>query len=313
MGVRVLITQGDPSGIGPEVIVKAVRNLNKKERDNILLVGDRDIFIKAGWNSNLCSIIPTEVFGFRLIKSTSNAFSGKLSFKSLDVALKILESKRADALVTAPISKKSWDMAGIKYPGHTEYFRKKFGKDLLMCFNKDKMNFALLTEHIPLKDVSRYVTQHNIKLKITLLKEMISFFNFSKNPIILVAGLNPHCGDGGVIGMEEKKYIIPAIRAMKKSGVKVFGPYNPDDIFEKYFKMKANGAIFMYHEQLIPLLKVISKKNDIVHITWGLDFIRTSPAHGTAFDIAWKNIADETSMYKAIKTAMMLIRRKNSF
>jgi len=122
----------------------------------------------------------------------------------------------------------------------------------------------------------------------------------------MVAGLNPHCGDNGVIGQEEFREIIPAIREINKAGINVFGPYNSDDILKKYSDKKAIGGFFMYHDQLIPLLKFLGDKNDIVHITWGLDFVRTSPAHGTAFDIAYKNTADETSMYEAIRAAMYM-------
>ncbi len=123
------------------------------------------------------------------------------------------------------------------------------------------------------------------------------------NKKILITGINPHCGEGGIIGNEEEKVIKPVIKNLRKKGFFIEGPFNSDDILKKYLERKAGGALFIYHDQLIPLLKFLDKKNNIVHLTWGLGFIRTSPTHGTAFDIAGKGLADETSMFEAIKEA----------
>ncbi|MBP7795914.1 MAG: 4-hydroxythreonine-4-phosphate dehydrogenase PdxA [Elusimicrobiales bacterium] len=305
--MSILITQGDASGIGPEITVRALRRFSEKDRRKIVLVGSKAVFMENGWDSNLCSLIETSVSNFKLVKGKENVFSGRLSFKVFETAVKLAEKKKIDAIVTAPISKKAWALAGIKYVGHTDYLRDRFKKELLMCFKKGEINTALLTEHVALRDVSRFVKKNNIISKLKLFKSMTDAF--ACNSQLMVAGLNPHCGDDGVIGKEEVKEIIPAIRATNKAGVDVIGPYNPDDLLKKYNNKKAGGGFFMYHDQLIPLLKFLNNKNDIVHITWGLDFVRTSPAHGTAFDIAYKNTADETSMYEAIKIAMDMVSK----
>lgn len=302
--MKILITSGDPKGIGPEVIIKAIKKLDHIKRKDIILIGELSSFKKAGWNSNTVKLIP---LAFVDEKKMDDYTAGLISFKAIQLALKLIRSKKSNGIVTGPISKKNWDIAGIKYKGHTEYFRSIFKKDLLMCFSKRHINTALLTEHIPLKDVSKHITRDAIISKAMMFRDMIKIKEKRIN--ILFAGLNPHCGDGGVIGREEIKEIIPAINYLKKY-MEVSGPFNPSDIFKNYEKLNATGAFFFYHDQLLSLIKMIDKKNDVVHITWGLDFVRTSPAHGTAFDIAGKNIADETSMLKAIEMAFDLLEKK---
>lgn len=302
----VAITIGDPSGIGPEIIVKSLRKLSPKLREKIILIGDKKIFLKAGWNENLSSILEIYVPDFKLIKSKPNSFSGKLSFKAFELGVRLLKNRKISALITAPISKKSWDLAQIKYIGHTDYLRDFLKEDFLMAFKKGNINAGLLTEHIPLKNVSDYVNVENIFLKMKLLIKMSGKFNKAKK--FIIAGLNPHCGDGGVIGNEEIKHIIPAIKKLSKKELKIFGPYSADNAIRKYIEFRADGALFMYHDQLISTLKLIDNKNNIVHISFNEKFIRTSPTHGTAFDIAWKNIADESSMLNSVKLTFELLK-----
>lgn len=302
----VAITIGDPSGIGPEIIVKSLRKISLKLREKIILIGDKKIFLKAGWNSNLSSILEIYVPGFKLIKSKPNSFSGKLSFKAFELGVKLLKNRKISALITAPISKKSWALAQIKYIGHSDYLRDFLKEDFLMAFKKGNINSALLTEHTPLKEVSDYISIKNILLKMKLLIKMSGKFNKARR--FIITGLNPHCGDGGVIGDEEIKYIIPAIKKLSKKGLNIFGPYSAADAIKKYIEFNADGALFMYHDQLISSLKLIDNKNDIVHISFNERFIRTSPAHGTAFDIAWQNIADESSMLNSINLTFELLK-----
>lgn len=302
--MKVLITQGDPKGIGPEVIVKALKRLPLDKRRKIILIGDKKTFERFGWNSNLCPLIALSYLKPHRKKEMSFKEAGEISFKALELSIKLIGKNKKLALVTAPISKKSWNIAGIKYLGHTDYFRKRFKKELLMCFSKQNINTALITEHIPLKEVHKHIKKRNILSKSLIFLDMIK--KEKRKPKILFAGLNPHCGETGLLGKEEISELIPAINFLKKKGIKAKGPFNPEDIFSIYNKDKAAGAIFMYHDQLIPLIKTINKINDIVHITWGLGFIRTSPTHGTAFDISGRNIADETSMLNAIEKAISL-------
>lgn len=299
----VLITQGDHIGIGPEVTVKALKAIQPDLRKNIIVVGSREVFLKVGWDSNLVSLFPVEITGI----SDPEKKSAVLSFKSLNTAVKLIKKGLADAVVTSPVSKKNWLNSGINFNGHTDYFRKLFKRDLLMAFKKEKIIAGLLCEHVPLKKVSDYVKKENIIKKTILLKSLLSRFKIN-NAKIGIASLNPHCGEEGSIGDEEIKEILPALKYLRSRKINITGIFNPDDIVRLTVDGKINGSLFMYHDQLIPLLKVMDLKNNTtVHITWGLDFPRTSPAHGTARDIAGKNKADPSSMIEAIKTAFKLI------
>ncbi len=298
----VLITQGDPRGIGPEIAVKAVKLLKPSLRKRIVLVGVRDVFIKAGWSPLLSPLLPVEV----PYTSDKKKYAALSSFKSFEIAVKLVKNHLAGAVVTAPISKDAWIYSGIRFTSHTDYFRKLFKKDLLMSFKKGKIISALVCEHVAIKEISKYIKRENLINKINLLESLI-LKSGVKKASIAVSGLNPHCGENGLIGKEEIEEIIPALKYLKLKKKKVYGPFNPDDCLKMNLCDKVEGCLFMYHDQLIPLLKALSlNKNDIIHITWGLDFIRTSPTHGTAFDIAGKNIADPTSMFEAIKTAFNL-------
>ncbi len=295
----VLITQGDPRGIGPEIAVKAVKLLKPSLRKRVILVGVRDVFIKAGWSPLLSPLLPVELPH----TSDKKRYAALSSFKSLEIAVKLIRNRLASAVVTAPISKEAWIYAGIKFNGHTDYFRKMFKQELLMSFKKGKIISGVVCEHVPIKKISKYIKKENLINKINLLESLILKLGV-KEASIAVSGLNPHCGENGTIGREEINQIIPALKYLRVKKKKVYGPFNPDDCLRMNLYGKVGGCLFMYHDQIIPLLKVLSlNKNDIVHITWGLDFIRTSPTHGTAFDIAWKNMADPTSMLEAVKTA----------
>ncbi|MGC8867009.1 MAG: 4-hydroxythreonine-4-phosphate dehydrogenase PdxA, partial [Elusimicrobiales bacterium] len=239
--------------------------------------------------------------------SDEKKYAGLSSFRSFEVAVKLIKNRCASAVVTSPISKEAWLYSGTGFNGHTDYFRKVFKKDVLMSFKKGKIISAVVCEHIPLKEVSRYVKKKNLINKITLLHSLLLRLGIKK-PSIAVSGLNPHCGENGNISTEEISEIIPAVKYFKLKSKKVSGPFNPDDCLRMNIEGRVDASLFMYHDQLIPLLKVLSlNKNDIVHITWGLGFVRTSPTHGTAYDIAWKNKADCTSMLEAIKTAFSLL------
>lgn len=300
--MRLIVTSGDPGGVGPQISVDAIKRLSSSQRKRIILVGSEEFLKKAGWDYNLTPLIPVD-----FIDREREKRAAFISFKSLEVSIKLIKKGVASGLVTAPISKQLWLKYGIGYHGHTDYFRKVFKRELLMCFMKGKIIAGLLTEHTPLKEVSKYVKKDAIVKKSLLLLELLKRFKIKK-PRLAIACLNPHCGENGKIADEEIKEIIPAVKKLKKMGVNARGPLNPDDCIKKALDNSIDASLFIYHDQLIPLLKVLDlNKNDIVHITWGLDFIRTSPTHGTAKDIAWKGKADCLSMLCAIKTAFNLM------
>ena len=300
--MNLAVTAGDPLGIGPEITVEAIRRVPSHKRKNIIIIGSEEFLKKAGWNYDLTPIIPVD-----FIDSVVEKRAAFISFKSLEVCSKLIKRRILSGVVTAPVSKDLWLRYGIGYNGHTDYFRKVFGKDLLMCFMRKNIIGGLVTEHIALKDVSRCISKAEIVKKVKILVDFLKRFK-KKKPRIAISSLNPHCGEGGMIGDEERKHIIPAVRSLRKMGIDAFGPLNPDDCIKKNLNNIFDASLFMYHDQLIPLIKALDlSKNDVVHITLGLDFIRTSPTHGSARDIAWKRKADHLSMLCAINTAYDLM------
>jgi len=298
------ITIGDVSGIGPEIIIKALKRFSFNDRKKIIVFGEVNTLKKVNWESNLVSVIPVSIPNFKLIKGKNNPYSGIISFKAFELAVKFAYRGFIKAIVTAPISKKAWKLAGINYNGHTEYLSDLFKKDLLMAFHKGKLNTALVTEHVPIKDLPSKITFEKLMSKIYIFHNTLRDIFKIKKPKILISGFNPHCGEEGELGDEEIKVIKPLIKKLKKNKMFVSGPYNSDSILSTSEKKKAFNILFMYHDQLLSVLKNYLPDIPIVHATWNLPFIRTSPTHGTAFDIAWQNKADPSSMIAAIKMAI---------
>lgn len=283
---KVIITTGDPSGIGPEVTEKALANPKVKGLADFFVIGDAKTSIKMRRSPEAC---------------------GKLSVQYLDRALAIIAKGEADCLVTAPINKANVRSAGFKdFEGHTEYLAEAtLTKDYAMMFVGKRMKITLVTRHIALKDVPSKLTVDKICRTICLTHRYLSDHFHLKNPRIAVAGLNPHAGEGGIFGKEEISVISPAIKKASLTCGKVSGPFPPDVVFVDALQGKYDAVISMYHDQgLIPFKLLYFK--DGVNMTLGLPFVRTSPDHGTAFDIAGKGIADPSSMIEAIKLAVRL-------
>ena len=283
---RVIITTGDPSGIGPEVTRKALASHKVKRLADFLVIGDAKTSV-------------------RMRKSPAEC--GKLSIGYLDKALAIIAKGEADCLVTAPINKANVRAAGFSdFEGHTEYLAEAtLTKDYAMMFVGKRMKITLVTRHVALKDVPEKLTADKISKTICLTHRYLSNQFHLKNPRIAVAGLNPHAGEGGIFGKEEIDVISPAIKKASGACGKVFGPIPPDVVFGEALQGKFDAVIAMYHDQgLIPFKLLYFK--DGVNMTIGLPFVRTSPDHGTAFDIAGKGIADPSSMIEAIILACRL-------
>jgi len=302
------ITAGDPSGIGPEITVKALRSLSAAERKKIIIIGEATSLEQCGWRENLAPLLPVTAPGFKLIKSENSAYSGAVSFKAFELAVRLALKGKLSAVVTAPVSKKAWLMAGIKYKGHTEYLREASGSEPLMSFHKGAVNAALVTEHVSIKDLPGRISAGKIAEKARIFIPALRRLGFREKEL-LVSGLNPHCGESGELGTEEEESVKPALKILRKTGVFASGPYNSDSIWELFFKRKAAGLLFMYHDQLLTGIKNLGGRNPVVHATWGLPFFRTSPAHGTAFDISWKNSADHSGMLAAVRMALKLTRK----
>jgi 4-hydroxythreonine-4-phosphate dehydrogenase len=212
-----------------------------------------------------------------------------------------------DAIVTAPISKESLKMDGFKWPGHTEMLAELTNtKDFAMMFYSDKLKLILVTIHTALRNVPDLIKKEKVLQTIILAKKACEMMGI-ENPKIAVAGLNPHAGEAGIFGDEEIKEIIPAVNEARASGISASGPYPADTLFHKAYNGEFDIIVCMYHDQgLIPLKMMAFDK--AVNVTIGLPIIRTSPDHGTAYDIAWKGIANPSSMIEAIKLAAKLRR-----
>lgn len=297
---HIIITLGDPYGIGPEITFKALKRLDiLNAQTDFTIIGEMASFKKFGsLQGNIKYIdIPSQYKEETQNKPSQRG--GDISFKALDKAIDLaLEDKNA-ALLTAPISKEAWAMAGVKYMGHTEVLRQKAGAPgALMMFKSGDIICALVTEHYAIKDLSQALTKERVINSAKILAQ-----NLPQNSLIEISALNPHSGDGGKIGSEEKEIINPAIEELKKQGFKVEGAFPVDVLWSRHLKGKNKAILMMYHDAALTGLKIAAKE-PVIHITAGLKFLRVSPTHGTAFDIAGKNIADENSMLAALKYAL---------
>lgn len=320
------ISQGDLNGIGLEIILKTLAEPGISE------ICVPVLFSSQKTVSYFRKMLSMDEFNFNPLRDFSqlntkkpNVFicyeeevtiemgkattlSGKYAKLSLEAATLALFEKKIDVLITAPINKHSMQEAGFNYPGHTEYLGDKLGGKPLMLLCANDLRVAVVTGHVPLKNISEKITIENVLEKINqLYASLVKDFGIRK-PKIAVLGLNPHAGENGAIGDEEKKMIIPAIEKAKENML-VFGPYSADGFFGKNMQSQFDGVLAMYHDQGLIPFKTLAFGHG-VNFTAGLDFVRTSPDHGTAYDIAGKQIADESSFREALYTAIDIYRRR---
>ncbi len=320
---RLAVTMGDPGGVGPEVIVKALDSPAIRNICRPIVIGDPSIIeetlslLKVSLKARVIqspeeykhikgslNIIGTDEKD-EFIKNRPTARSGKACAGYIKKAVELALNGLVDGIVTAPISKEALKLAGIQWPGHTEMLARLTNtKDYAMMLAGGPLRVILVTIHTALKNVPDLITKQKILKTIRLAKHACEMLNIGK-PRIAVAGLNPHAGEAGIFGNEEIDKIAPAIKAAIREGIPVSGPYPPDAIFHKAYKGEVDMVVCMYHDQgLIPLKMVAFDKG--VNVTVGLPFVRTSPDHGTAYDIAWTGKANPSSMIEAIKLAVKL-------
>lgn len=302
------ITLGDPSGIGPEVVARALAKPAIRKLGTFKLIGDFTVYRKysASVYKN-CSFID-----LKCIKSNQwqlgkpNNASAQSSLTALHTAVELLRTKEISALVTAPVCKEAIGRLQPSFHGHTEFLAEAFGiKKVGMMFVADKLRTIIVTRHIPLHKVSTMVTLTNVYDTIELTNQALKNIFRIKKPAIAVCGLNPHAGEGGTIGKEEITKIIPAIKKAKRRKINVQGPFAADTLFSPDVTGQFDAIVAMYHDQGLIPVKTLCFTN-LVNLTIGLPFIRTSPAHGTAFNIAGKKKANPASMCEAIKLATQL-------
>lgn len=308
MKPSILITAGDPLGVGPEITVKALKDPAVRRACCPAVIGDTAALRRAGWTPELCPLFPEDVRGRLPGRPGPSAAGGEASLHAVTGAWALLRSRAFDALVTAPVSKESWELAGAPAPAHTDLFRLLGGKEPLMLFSRGRVNAALVTEHLPVKDLSGKLTPALVKAKARLFAGALAALGL-KRPAITLCALNPHAGDGGVIGREEIVSLRPAAAALRRGGLAVSDPLPSDAAWAAHLRGDSAGILCLYHDQALAPLKLAPGKGPAVHWTWGLPFPRTSPAHGTAFDIAGKGKADASGMASAIIFAARLAPR----
>ena len=325
------ISLGDPTGIGPEVTLKALAEELPRDDTRFMLVGDANqlhqLNQKLGLNlplrSKAISDESSRIIIFNPLEKSlpehlpaGSADAARAAIAWLEHGAKLCLEKKSAALVTAPVNKHSIVRAGIPFVGQTEFLTKQAGVDrtVMMLLGPDErgrwLRVALATVHIALRDVPKKLTPEKIELAIQRAAEACRDLGLQRARVA-VCGLNPHCGEGGEFGDEEPRIIEPAIATMRSRGFDAVGPLSGDTIFHQAIRGDFDAVVAMYHDQGLAPLKLAAFDNG-VNWTLGLPFIRTSPDHGTAYDIAGKSVADPSSMIAAIRLAKQLARVKNS-
>lgn len=307
---------GDPNGIGLEVLLKALSELNLKPPIEVVVIGNAEMVKAHAVHFSLpvsfkIHDIPSE--NPVLDWGMTNAVAGTLSMKAVETAIDWCIAGKADAMVTAPISKEAIGLAGYAIPGHTEFIAARIGvKDLTMMLVCDDLRVGLVTTHLPVSKVTENIHEEALLDKIRIIHHSLMNDFGILSPKIAVLGLNPHAGDGGMIGLEEIDIIRPALAIAREKGFFVSEPYPSDGFFATRRWKQYDAVLAMYHDQgLIPFKTIAFERG--VNFTAGLPIIRTSPDHGTAFGIAGKGIANPESMKDAILLALDLVRKRKKY
>jgi 4-phospho-D-threonate 3-dehydrogenase / 4-phospho-D-erythronate 3-dehydrogenase len=327
---KIGITIGDLNGIGLEVILKTVSDERVLKFCTPIIYGSSKV---VSYHKNIVQV----EFPFANIRTASEAEEGKVNvvncwqenvnitigklsetggiyaYRALESAVQELKAGEIDALVTAPINKKAMQMANFPFPGHTEYITDQLGSpNSVMLMVNDNLRIGLVTNHLPVSKIAENITRQGILDKIKILNETLKIDFFIEKPTIAVLGLNPHAGDEGALGEEEGTIILPAIEQAKELGILAMGPFPADGFFGSGNYAKFDAILAMYHDQGLIPFKAFSF-GDGVNYTAGLSVVRTSPDHGTGFDIAGQNAADPSSFRKAVYMALDIARHRDEY
>ena len=329
--VRVAVSMGDPAGIGPEVTLKALRHPAVRRAVELVLVGDPRVFERLaerhGWHLRFAPFDPEGVPPQRGVPvfevpmhgpvpepglprtRATRARCGDASYRALLAAVDLVRSGRAHALVTAPIAKAHWALAGHDAPGHTELLARLCGGvPVRMMMAGPRLRVVLMTTHLPLALVPQRVTSElvddTIRITAAALRERFGM----PSPRLALAGLNPHAGEGGLFGSEDEQILRPAVQRARRRGINVIGPLPADTVFFHAAEGAFDAVLSPYHDQGLGPFKLLHFR-DGVNVTLGLPFVRTSPDHGTAFDIAGQDRADPESMVQALLLAAKMAER----
>lgn len=330
--IKVGITHGDINGISYEIIAKVLAPEGITELFTPVVFGYPELLEEAA------ELLELERLPFKVISAPSEVQegiinvipplspmpapepgkvskeAGKVAVEALEMAVDALKDGCIDVLVTAPISKEAVQSEKFNFPGHTEFLESRLGEESrsqMILFN-DRLRIALLTIHLPLSKVAASITEETIVKAVESFAYTLKRDFGAERPSIAILSLNPHAGDGGMLGNEEKDIIEPAIRQLQDNGILAFGPFPADGFFGHGSYANFDGILAMYHDQgLAPFKTLVSSGG--VNFTSMLPYVRTSPDHGTAFDIAWKGEADPSSLREAIYKAIDIYRRRKSF
>ncbi len=314
---KIGITLGDPGGIGPELILKAFASIESLPKARYVLFGSRYVLereqealgidVELPSNTGLenqsrqrPSLHEVDYPLTTVEKGRPSRENGEASFRYFDIAVKEAQAGNLQAVVTAPVSKHSWNMAGIRWAGHTDYLSHLYPQ-AIMFFWSGELKIALFTHHLPLREALDKVEEGTLLDFFLRLRK-----GLKKTPLfnheILVAGLNPHAGEEGLMGSEESDILLPAIENARKKGIPLSGPYPPDAVFRIARAQPDKIVIALYHDQGLIPFKILAFEQG-TNVTLGLPFVRTSPCHGTAYDIVGKGVANAESMIEAIRLA----------
>ncbi len=327
--IKVGISVGDFNGIGPEIIMKSLQDKNITDFFTPIIFASGKLFT---YQKNIFKLQQTyhyitevsqaqhdKINMVNLWKDNVNVDLGKpteestkMAIDSMEAATTALMNGEIDVLVTAPINKDEMLKQGFKHAGHTGFLEEKFGKKGLMFLVTDDLKVAVSTHHIPVSQVAENISKEKIKKQIKLLNQCLIEDFCIERPKIAVLGLNPHAGDGGAIGKEEIEIIEPAIRELFDNGVLAFGPFPADSFFQPNKYRNYDAVLAMYHDQGLAPFKTLAYEEG-VNYTAGLPFIRTSPDHGVAYDIAGQNLADEQSFTEAIFMAIKIFKNRQEY
>jgi 4-hydroxythreonine-4-phosphate dehydrogenase len=326
------ITQGDSNGIGYEVIIKAISDPRILDFFTPVVYGSSKLFgfykktipeieqldtnvISSAADAkpkriNILNCLPENVFAE---PGQATPESAKAAITALAKAVEDIKAGQIDVLVTGPINKKAMSGEGFGFPGHTEYLQQQFGvSDVTMLMTSHRLRLGVVTGHIPLKDVVKSISKEKIVSKLRLMDKSLREDFGIDQPRIAVLSLNPHSGDGGLLGTEEQDIIIPAVAKATEEGILAFGPYSPDGFFGLGHYERFDATLAMYHDQGLAPFKALSFE-DGVNYTAGLPIVRTSPDHGTAYELAGRDIADPQSMRSAIFTAIDILDKRRDY
>lgn len=327
--IKVGISIGDLNGIGSEIVLKTFEDsrmldfctpvifasaktisfLKKKYEIDIFIQGVDDASQVIDGKVNVVNIWKENVsinFG------EEDKKVGEYAFKSLQAATQALKKGEVDVLVTAPINKHTIQSEDFKFPGHTDYLAQELNGDSLMFMITDSLKVGLLTDHVAVKDVANTITPELIEKKVNIIYKTLKQDFRVQEPKIAVLGINPHSGDSGVIGKEDEEVMKPTLEKMRNAGKLVFGPYSADSFFGSGNYKNFDAIVAAYHDQGLIPFKTLSFGNG-VNFTAGLDKVRTSPDHGTAYEIAGKNQADHHSFKEAVFKAIDIFRNREEY